>query len=163
MMVLALLLTLAWQPEATLKSALDAHQKGDLDGAVKLYREFLKARPASFEAHSNLGAILARQGLYPDAIAEYKSAIRLAPGNPSIAFNLAIAYYKSGDIGQAAAELTKLPPNPRVTLLLADCSLRRVGSRLRSMSAPVLRSAFTRKTERKSLPMFPFNWTHYRT
>lgn len=134
MTILLWLLTIAWQqqqrqqPEAALKPAIEAHQKGDLDAAVRLYRDYLKTHSSSFEVHSNLGAILARQGLYGEAIAEYNAALRLAPNNPSISLNLAIAYYKSGDIGLAAEELkalhNKAPDVQRVTLLLADCRLR---------------------------------------
>lgn len=118
----------AEQPDVILKQAVEAHRGGDIDKAVRLYKEFLKVRPNSLEAHSNLGAALARQGLYEDAISQYRDALKLSPANPGVALNLSLAYYKSGEINRAADELTKLniasPGVPQVTMLLADCWLQ---------------------------------------
>jgi len=124
-----LLPLLAQQPETLLKQAISAHQSGDLDAAVKSYREFLKLRPSSVEARSNLGAVLARKGEFEAAIAEYEAALRESPGNPAVAFNIALAYYKMGDIGRAASELKALQAAtgggaPQITMLLADCLLQ---------------------------------------
>ena len=89
---------------------------------------FLKTKPQSFEAHSNLGVALAAQGLFADAITEYKSALKIVPSNPGISFNLALAYYKTGDLPLAASELSALRAligdEPRVMLLLADSWLQ---------------------------------------
>jgi tetratricopeptide (TPR) repeat protein len=112
-----------------LKQAVAAHQAGDLDTAIKSYREFLKLRPSSVEARSNLGAALARKGEYEAAITEYEAALRESPGNAAVSFNIAIAYYKMGDVRRAASELNALQAatggaNPQVTMLLADCLLQ---------------------------------------
>lgn len=118
----------AEQPEVILQQAVEAHQRGDFDNAIQSYRAFLKLRPGSLEAHSNLGAVLAHQGSFEEAISEYRAALKLAPRNPGVALNLALAYYKSEDIRRAAAELEQLnsltPGVPQVMLLLADCRLR---------------------------------------
>lgn len=120
--------SLAEQPDAVLKSAIQLHQSGDTKAAVDRYRDYLKLRPDSIEARSNLGAALASLGYFQDAIAEYKQALRRAPSNPGIALNLALAYYKSGELSAAAKELSTLraliPENQQVTLLLADSWLQ---------------------------------------
>jgi len=123
-----LLPLLAQQPDAILKQAIAAHQAGDLDAAVKGYREFLKARPESVEARSNLGAVLVRKGDFQAAIAEYETALKQSPGNAAVSFNIAVAYYKMGDIRRAASELNALQAAtggaPQITMLLADCLLQ---------------------------------------
>ena len=112
-------------PEQILKRAVEAHQRGDYDTAIRNYREFLKLHPDSVEARSNLGAALARQGEYGAAITEYEGALKLAPGNTPVLLNLALAYYKSGDVASAAGKLSTIAPvSPQARLLLADCWLQ---------------------------------------
>ncbi|HBY60677.1 MAG TPA: hypothetical protein DEH78_12700, partial [Solibacterales bacterium] len=65
-------------PPPSLQEALQAHQAGQLDLAVEKYRAYLKVNPSSVEAHSNLGAVLARQGRLEEAIPEYRAALKLA-------------------------------------------------------------------------------------
>ena len=76
---------------------------------------------------SNLGAALAALGRYEEAIEAYQAALATV-SNPGIRHNLALAYYKSGDVTRAADELEMLrqarPDDLRVTLLLADCRFR---------------------------------------
>jgi tetratricopeptide (TPR) repeat protein len=119
---------LAQAPEAVLKRAVEAHQKGDIDAAIRDYREYLKAKPASVEAHSNLGAALSRKGEFEAAIEQYEAALKLSPANPGVWLNLALAYYKLGDFERAAKELNALQAatggNPQIVLLLADCRLQ---------------------------------------
>jgi tetratricopeptide (TPR) repeat protein len=100
---------------------------GDLEGAVKNYRDFLATHPKEVGAHSNLGVLLSRLGRFDEAIAEYTKALDLEPGNAGITLNLGLAYYKSGRIPEASKEFSKAqtaPDNLQTTLLLADCRLR---------------------------------------
>jgi tetratricopeptide (TPR) repeat protein len=82
------------------------------------------------DIRSNLGAVLAKMGRYEDAIGQYREALRSAPPDlaPRLRFNLALAYYKSLQISDAAAELEPLhkaqPEDLNLALLLADCRLR---------------------------------------
>src|SRR5690242_5607451 len=119
---------IAQQPDALLKEAISAHQSGDLDTAIRNYRAYLKIKPSSFEARSNLGAALARKGEYEAAVGEYEAALRDSPGNPGVQFNIGLAYYKMGDVRRAAAELNALRAatggNPQTIMLLADCYLQ---------------------------------------
>ena len=114
--------------EATLKQAIELHQKGNLEAAIKEYRAYLALRPNALEARSNLGAALARVGRYQEAIAEYRQALAIDARNPGVIMNLGLAYYKTGLYTEATAQLTtahKLQPaNTQVTMLLADAHLR---------------------------------------
>jgi tetratricopeptide (TPR) repeat protein len=111
-------------------SAVALHQSGDLAGAVAAYRACLAVEPTRVDARSNLGAVLAKMGRYQDAIEEYLEALKTAPPeiSPRLRFNLALAYYKSFQIPEAAAELETLhgtqPTDLNIALLLADCRLR---------------------------------------
>ena len=106
---------------------MEAQQSGNFDGAVRNYRLILEKYPKISEIRSNLGAALAAEGNYSEAIAEYKQALALKP-NPQVQLNLALAYYKSGDLLSAVAALKqvheKTPDNRQVITLLADCHLR---------------------------------------
>ncbi len=111
-------------------AALRRHQAGDLAAAAAGYEACVAAAPGRVDARSNLGAVFARMGRYEDAIREYLEALKAA--SPEMAaglrFNLALAYYKSFQIPEAAAELEKLhtarPSDLNLAVLLADCRLR---------------------------------------
>jgi len=116
----------AQQPDELLQHAISLHQAGDLDGAIKAYRDYLAVEPDSLQARSNLGAALARAGRYDEAIAEYNLGLQKSPDNPALLMNLGLAYYKTGRHAEAAARFERavaLSPQfqEQVTLLLAAC------------------------------------------
>ena len=83
------------------------------------------------DARSNLGRSARQElGHYQDAIREYQEALKGASPDvsPRLRFNLALAYYKSFQIPEAAAELETLraaqPADLNLAVLLADCRLR---------------------------------------
>jgi len=125
---LAILAFAQQAPEQVLQHAIALHQAGDMEGAIREYRAYLKLRPDSPDARSNLGAALARTGRYAEAITEYQAALKLRPAEPHIQLNLALAFYKEGRISDAAQELAALHAadagNRQVILVLADCWLR---------------------------------------
>jgi tetratricopeptide (TPR) repeat protein len=88
----------------------------------------LKLVPRNVMALSNLGAALSRTGRYEEAIAEYRKALEVDPGNTPVRLNLGLAYYKTSEIPAAAEELAKAvkqqPSNRQAVFLLADCDLR---------------------------------------
>jgi tetratricopeptide (TPR) repeat protein len=122
----------AWtqQPadDAILRHAVELHQAGDVEGAIREYRAYLKQAPTNVMARSNLGAALARAGRYGEAITEYRKALEQQPDNLQVRLNFGLAYYKAAEVSQAAAELSKVVAqqagNRQAVLLLADCDLR---------------------------------------
>lgn len=113
-----------------LDRAIQLHQAGDLAGAVREYEACIAAEPNRVEARSNLGAVLVKLGRYQDAIEQYQAALKVAADDvaPRLRFNLALAYYKSFQIPEAAAGFESLhraqPADLNLALLLADCRLR---------------------------------------
>jgi tetratricopeptide (TPR) repeat protein len=112
------------------RQGVDRQQQGDLAGAAGLYKESLKLDVGNIAARSNLGAALAGLGRYDEAIPEYRQALKFAPeqARPYLQRNLALAYYKSGRLQEAAPLLIALhqtqPANRDATLLAADCLLQ---------------------------------------
>jgi len=129
--IFLLILTLdaiAQSPQELVNDAIAKQRAGDLEGAVKEYREFLKKHPEVTPIRSNLGAALAGLGQFQEAITEYRIALKQSPSAPGLRLNLALAYYKTGRIGDATDELVRVhkesPDNSQATLLLADCYMR---------------------------------------
>jgi tetratricopeptide (TPR) repeat protein len=112
------------------RQGVDRQQQGDLAGAVDSYRKLLEQDAGNVAARSNMGAALAGMGRYDDAIPEYERAMTNAPEQfrPYLQRNLALAYYKSGRLQDAAPLLIALheaqPANRDATLLAADCLLQ---------------------------------------
>lgn len=112
-----------------LQRAVEAQKSGDAKTAIAIYRQVLKQRPELGEIHSNIGAALVQEGLFPEAIQEYNLALQAKPGNPAITGNLALAHYKLGEYSQVVDLLSPLQPqfrdNLQLTLLLAACLMQR--------------------------------------
>lgn len=114
--------------QSILIHAIQLHQAGQFDAAIREYRKYLALDPGNFVARANLGAALAHQGRYAEAIAEYQKALKIRPGNPQVELNLALAHYKAMQLNEAVAELLPLraadPSDLRLGLLLGDCYFR---------------------------------------
>ena len=110
--------------------AAESFRTGDFEAAVRGYRAVLAAEPSNFPARSNLGAALVRLGRYSDAIVEYRASLDIAPRGAvgPLRLNLGLAYYKSGQIENAAREFEEVrrmqPGELNPSLLAADCYLR---------------------------------------
>ena len=115
-------------PQDLYDRAGKAFDAGDTSHAIKLYEELLKQVPDSIEARTNLGAALAQEGRYDQALQQYRLALAHDPQNETVLLNLALAFYKQGDFSQAHSQLDTLhklhPSNQQAFLLLADCDLR---------------------------------------
>lgn len=115
---------------ALYREGVDRQRAGDLSGAVAAYRASLALDGSNVAAHSNLGAALAGLGRFDEAIPEYENALRNAPElyRQALRKNLALAYYKSGRLRDAAPILTALhesaPGDHPAALLAADCLLQ---------------------------------------
>jgi len=84
--------------------------------------------PNLVDARANLAAALVHLGRFEEAIGQYRTALKQDPENKDIRLNLALAFYKKGDLPQAATELDALltveQGNTRIATLLADCYSR---------------------------------------
>ncbi len=118
----------ASSPEQLFRDAVAAQQRGDDAVAIRKYQQLLKIRPDVAEARANLGAVLSKQNRFDEAIEQYQKAIEKSPANPALRMNLALAYYKKGDIAEAAKLLEAIhkanAEDLRVSLLLGDSYTR---------------------------------------
>ena len=108
--------------------AVRRHQEGDLAGAVEAYQRFLERQPRNVEALSNLGAALAAQGLYDQAVARYRDALAVDAGRTAVRLNLGVALQKAGRIAEAVPELEAVvaaePGRRNAVVLLAEAHAR---------------------------------------
>jgi tetratricopeptide (TPR) repeat protein len=87
----------AWgyQMSGTVKQA-----RGDVEGALLQYQRANSLAPTA-ETYSNIGTAHFGRRRYPDAIAAYREAVRLAPGEPTYYANLGDAWRASGNAAEA--------------------------------------------------------------
>jgi tetratricopeptide (TPR) repeat protein len=118
----------AAQLRALFAEAVRLQRARELDAAADVYGRFLRTQPRNVEALSNLGAVLAAQGRYEDAIARYREALGVDPARTAVRLNLALALEKAGRPAEAAAELDRVvkeaPQNGNAIVLLADCRVQ---------------------------------------
>lgn len=77
-------------------------------------REVAQANPGSAEAHTNLGAQLITEGIYPEAMEMLQKAVTLKPDSAAAQYNLGLVQLMTGDYQNAVASTTKaleLKPN----------------------------------------------------
>ena len=86
----------ASDPQALFEKARALELSGDWAAAEAAYREYLRHTPASPEALSNLGVVLAQQQKYDEAVRFYRRALRLRPSLLQIHLNIGLACYKAG-------------------------------------------------------------------
>lgn len=68
---------------------------------LALWRDTVAKRPENVRAHYTLGSVLAVQGRWADAIAEYERALRLRPDSPEANNNLGNALVQTGRAAEA--------------------------------------------------------------
>lgn len=88
-------------------------ERGDLPGALALYRQAVALNPRYAAGHNNLGNALSASGSQEEALAHFREAARLSPGHPAVHYNAAVALAKLGRPREAAEELRReLSANP---------------------------------------------------
>ncbi len=113
-------------PEKVLSRAVELHQKGDLEGAIRQYQAFLTRFPNTGDVRFNLGAAYAALGRYEEAISEYERALELGKLTDSAAvrFNLGWAYFNVADFKNGISVLEALvtvKDSAEARLLLGRC------------------------------------------
>lgn len=87
--------------DASLRRALDAYQRGDLDGAIDVLRVRADAAPGSSRIRFALANMLQRARRLPDAIAEYEAVLDATPDFFPALTRLAYLYYRRGSTALA--------------------------------------------------------------
>jgi tetratricopeptide (TPR) repeat protein len=89
-----------------LQTGLEAHRKGDLTNAERLYRAVLVGAPDALDAYNLLGRLLVQSGRAGEAPPLLRHAIDRAPGQVGLWLSYTEALLASGDLdtAQSAAE-----------------------------------------------------------
>jgi Flp pilus assembly protein TadD len=115
-------------PTQLLNTALQEQQRGDYPSAIRDYRHVLELRPDIVVAKVNLGAALSDTGKYEEAIALFQEALSSVPDKNPVRMNLALAYFRKGDLAPAHEQLAAVhqedPRDQKATWLLANIDLR---------------------------------------
>ncbi len=96
--------------------------KGQLDEAVREYREAIRLVPGDADAHNNLGNAYKARGQANEAVREYREAIRLAHGLAEAHRNLGAILANEGQAAEAVEEYRQaleLRPLPETVLQFA--------------------------------------------
>jgi tetratricopeptide (TPR) repeat protein len=88
---------------ATVATAWQCHQAGDLQEAEKIYARLLQTDSTQAEPLQGLGAIAYGRGQYDQAIGWLRQAVALQPNNAILHQNLGAAYRKAGRPAEAEA------------------------------------------------------------
>ena len=72
------------------------HRNQDYRSEEAIWRDTASKQPWNARAHRNLGAALAAQGRFAQAIPHYRQALRLAPGIATAHYNLGVALARVG-------------------------------------------------------------------
>lgn len=84
-----------------LQGALDAHRRGDLEGAARLYGAILATAPGHVEARHLLAIVRAQQGRHEEAIAAIEAVLRNHPNSAAAHYTLARSWHALGDVDRA--------------------------------------------------------------
>ena len=84
--------------EEKFKSAVQNHQKKNLEVAINLYKEILEKDPNNSTIHYNLGLAYNEKQHLNEAISCYKKVIEIDPNYISAHFNLGLIYKDLGDL-----------------------------------------------------------------
>ncbi|MFH1680311.1 MAG: tetratricopeptide repeat protein, partial [Candidatus Eisenbacteria bacterium] len=81
--------------------------QGRLEEAAAAFREAVRNDPQCGDAHNDLGYVLFHLKQYAEARDSFQSALRLAPGDPEILLNLAVACFRTNDTAAAVDALAE--------------------------------------------------------
>src|SRR5438034_4858905 len=90
-------------PGAKLRHAFALHQRGELQGAERLYREALALMPRHAGALHMLGLVQYQQGRHRTAAELIRASIAIDPAQPAAHSNLALALLELQELTAALA------------------------------------------------------------
>src|SRR5262249_13689178 len=80
--------------------------------------------PPSVEMHRLKAEIARGQGQHMEAVAEWRAALAMQPGDPRLEREVAISLFMAGDYRSALAAAKSLPRSPEIDFLTGDSLLR---------------------------------------
>ena len=108
-------------PEEQIERARSLHQQGQLEAALALFGEVLRAHPGSAEAHYRRANVLKDQGALPAALTDYDQAVALKPDYAHAFCNRAVVLGQLQRLPEALASYDRaVALNP--TDSLAHCN-----------------------------------------
>lgn len=111
--------------QKTMQAAVQAHRAGDLERAIGLYRQAVKAAPGIAPWHYNLGIALKAAGQTKNAASALSAAVRAEPGHTRARVALAGLFDAAGDAAAALrhwyAAFRLEPENMAVLAGLVGC------------------------------------------
>jgi tetratricopeptide (TPR) repeat protein len=110
----------------TPEQAVAQQQHGEWSDAEKTWRALTKASPGDYRYWTSLGACLAHEEHFDDAIAAYKKSLAINSKAPETQLNLGLAYFKLGQFEKAIAPLkagAARMPDPRQADVLLGMAL----------------------------------------
>ena len=108
--------------EATFLVAMSEYNRGNLDRSYGAFNALLARLPLT-EVYNNLGVVDGRRGRRAQATEFFSKAVAADPSDADYRFNLALAFFKSGDNAGAARHLRaelQLRPNDAEAKSLLD-------------------------------------------
>ena len=82
-------------------------EQGDVDQALKHYRQAFALRPNYAEAHYNLARCLVETGQLDEAIEHYEEALKIKPADPETHNNLGVTLFGIGRVDDAIVHYQK--------------------------------------------------------
>ncbi|PYX88717.1 MAG: hypothetical protein DMG68_07605, partial [Acidobacteria bacterium] len=89
--------------EATFYLGLASYAHGDLAKAESAFTYLASQFPLT-EVRNNLGVVAARRG-EKTALEDFQNAVQADPNDPDYRFNLALTYFRAGDLASASRQL----------------------------------------------------------
>jgi Tfp pilus assembly protein PilF len=77
---------------------------GQIDEAIRQFREGARLRPDYAHSHYNLGIAFDKKGQIDEAIRELREALRLDPDYADAHYNLGVAFYQQGRTAEAISQ-----------------------------------------------------------
>ena len=90
-----------------LRQGYSLYNQGNLDGAIRQWREAIDQAPGYAEAHYRIGVALQERGELSQAITAFREAARLSPDDATTHIHLARAYEAEGHTQDALAAYSK--------------------------------------------------------